>query len=462
MYKFSVMNKNNLLPAHSMRMKGGKGQPPGDILPPGPPAGHHSKRPELVNLAVDEVLNRPPSWLLRWGTTLFFSILSLILLVSWYVKYPDLVSAPLKILSADLPKSIIARSEGRLEQLWVKDGQQVQQGDILAFLESTATHQDVLDLEAVIDRLIQQEDIELIYQTEIPVYFSLGELQKSYQAFQEAYIRSKAVLRSGTFSSRKGAISGEINSLKNLRNSTFEQLAVQEQDLKMALEEAESQQRLADKGYVSTLEAKNAMGRYLSKKQAYQQARTSLENNSISQSQKRQELLEMDKTIEEHNTHLIQTIYSLKSDIQAWKQRYIAIAPVAGIVHYTALLQENQQVKTGTELMIILPEQEAYFGEMWVGQYNFGKIREGQEVIVKLDGYPFQEFGTVKGRIARIGEVPRDSSTLIQVSFPEGLLTNSGKELPFRYGMKANGDIVTEDLRLIERFFYDIRKALKR
>lgn len=456
------MNKNNLLPAHSMLMTGGKGQPPGEILPPGPPTGHHSKRPELVNLAVDEVLNRPPSWLLRWGTTLFFSILSLILLVSWYVKYPDLVSAPLKILSSDLPKSIIARSEGRLEQLWVKDGQLVQQGEILAFMESTATHQDVLDLETVIDRLIQQEDIELIYQTEIPVYFSLGELQKSYQAFQEAYIRSKAVLRSGTFSSRKGAISGEINSLKNLRNSTFEQLAVQEQDLKMALEEAESQQRLADKGYVSTLEAKNAMGRYLSKKQAYQQAHTSLENNSISQSQKRQELLEMDKTIEEHNTHLIQTIYSLKSDIQAWKQRYIAIAPVAGTVHYTALLQESQQVKTGTELMIILPEQEAYFGEMWVGQYNFGKIREGQEVIVKLDGYPFQEFGTVKGRIAQIGEVPRDSSTLIRVSFPEGLLTNSGKELPFRYGMKANGDIVTEDLRLIERFFYDIRKALKR
>lgn len=455
-------NTENLPLTDIMQMTGGQRIPPGGITSHAARYDNSSKRPELVNTTVDEILNHPPSRLLRWGTTLFFSVLSLILLVSWHVKYPDLVSASLRVLSVDLPKSIAARSEGRLEKLWVKDGQQVQQGNMLAFLESTAAHRDVLTLETVIDQLIQQDNIELIYQIEIPVYFSLGELQKSYQAFQEAYIRSKAVLRSGTFVSKKGAISGEITSLKNLRNSTFEQLAIQEQDVKMALEEAESQQRLADKGYVSALEAKNAMSRYLSKKQAYQQARTSLENNIISQNQKRQELLEMDKTIEEHNAHLIQTLYSLKSDIQAWKQRYIAMAPVAGTVHFTTLLQENQPVKAGEELMVILPDPEGYFGEMWVGSYNFGKIREGQEVIVKFDGYPFQEFGTVRGEIQQISSMPRDSATLVKVSFPQGLLTNSGKELPFRYGMKATGDIVTEDLRLIERFFHDIRKTLKR
>lgn len=455
-------NTENLPLTDIMQMTGGQRIPPGGIISHAARDDNSSKRPELVNTTVDEILNHPPSRLLRWGTTLFFSVLSLILLVSWHVKYPDLVSASLRVLSVDLPKSIAARSEGRLEKLWVKDGQQVQQGNMLAFLESTAAHRDVLTLETVIDQLIQQDNIELIYQIEIPVYFSLGELQKSYQAFQEAYIRSKAVLRSGTFISKKGAISGEITSLKNLRNSTFEQLAIQEQDVKMTLEEAESQQRLADKGYVSALEAKNAMSRYLSKKQAYQQARTSLENNIISQNQKRQELLEMDKTIEEHNAHLIQTLYSLKSDIQAWKQRYIAMAPVAGTVHFTTLLQENQPVKAGEELMVILPDPEGYFGEMWVGSYNFGKIREGQEVIVKFDGYPFQEFGTVRGEIQQISSMPRDSATLVKVSFPQGLLTNSGKELPFRYGMKATGDIVTEDLRLIERFFHDIRKTLKR
>jgi len=422
-----------------------------------------TRRPELVNSAVYDVLNHPPGWLLQWGTTVFFGLIGLVLAVSWFIQYPDLVSAPLRVLPAQLPKSIVIRSEGRLERLWATDGQKVEAGDILAYLESTANHEDVLKLEKVIDELIQkQEDMEAIYQTSIPLYFNLGDIQKSYQAFREAYTRSKAALRSGTFSLKKGAITGEINSLKNLRNSAYEQLELRERDLKMALEEAQSQQRLADKGFVPAQEARNAMSRYLSKKQGYEQARSSLENNTISQNQRRQDLLEIDKTIEEHNTTLTQAIYSLKSDIQAWKQRYLAVAPIAGTVHFTTLLQENQQLKTGEEIMIVVPESEGYFGEMWVGQYNFGKIRQGQEIIVKFEGYPFQEFGTVKGRIWQISEMPKDSATLIRVSFPDGLLTNSGKTLPFKYGMKAAGDIVTEDLRLLERFFYDIRKTLKR
>lgn len=461
-------NSSELLHTDITELMGGKGVSQGIIVPPAEPPSLQSddnggKKPELVSTSVDEVLNHPPGWLLRWGTTLFFSVLLLILAVTWFVKYPDLVSAPLRVLPEQLPKSIMVRSEGRLEELFVKDNQSVKEGELLAFMESTADHNDVLKLEQVINELIQKEnDIEAIYKTEVPLYFNLGDLQKSYQAFQEAYIRSKAALRSGTFSKKKGTISGEINSLKNLRGSTYEQLSLQERDLQMALEEAESQQRLADKGYVSALEAKNAMRNYLNKKQAFEQAKASLENNTISQSQKRHELLEMDKTIEEHNINLIQNIYSLKSDIEVWKQRYLAIAPTSGIIHFTSTLQENQQLKTGDEIMLISPASEEYQGEMWVGQYNFGKVKTGQEVIVKFDSYPFQEFGTVKGKISYIGDIPKDSATLVRVVFPEGLVTNSHKNLPYKFGMKANAEIITEDMRLIERFFYDIRKSLKR
>jgi multidrug efflux pump subunit AcrA (membrane-fusion protein) len=463
-----INNTESLLHTDIMQLMGGKGIPQGVIVPPVEPPSlygnsNNGKKPELISTAVDEVLNHPPGWLLRWGTTLFFSVLLLILAVTWFVKYPDLVSAPLQVLPEQLPKSIMVRSEGRLEELFVKDNQPVKEGELLAFMESTADHNDVLKLEQVINELIRKEnDIEGIYKTEVPLYFNLGDLQKSYQAFQEAYTRSKAALRSGTFGKKKGTISGEISSLKNLRGSTYEQLALQERDLQMALEEAESQQRLADKGYVSALEAKNTMRSYLNKKQALEQAKASLENNTISQSQKRHELLEMDKTIEEHNINLIQTIYSLKSDIEAWKQRYLAVAPTSGTIHFASTLQENQQLKTGDEIMLISPPSEEYLGEMWVGQYNFGKVKTGQEVIVKFDSYPFQEFGTVKGKISYIGDIPKDSTTLVRIIFPQGLVTNSHKNLHYKFGMKANAEIITEDMRLIERFFYDIRKSLKR
>jgi CRISPR/Cas system CSM-associated protein Csm5 (group 7 of RAMP superfamily) len=51
---------------------------------------------------------------------------------------------------------------------------------------------------------------------------------------------------------------------------------------------------------------------------------------------------------------------------------------------------------------------------------------------------------------------------LVKVQFPNALKTSSKKELPFKNGMTASGEIVTENLKLMEKFFYDIRKSLKR
>jgi hypothetical protein len=99
---------------------------------------------------------------------------------------------------------------------------------------------------------------------------------------------------------------------------------------------------------------------------------------------------------------------------------------------------------------------------MLVGQYNFGKVRKNQEVIVKFQSYPFQEFGTVKGQISYISDIPKDTAYLVRVSFPNGLVTSANKKLPFRNGMTASGEVVTENLKLIEKLFYDIRKTMKR
>jgi multidrug resistance efflux pump len=310
---------------------------------------------------------------------------------------------------------------------------------ILAYLESTASHDEVLDLEKSVNTLVnyaQANNINAIQNTKIPQYFNLGELQKSYQGFQQALMQSKAAAVNGVFNRKKSTIGSEIGSLRRMKDNTLGQLTLQEKDLEMALEEAESQQRLADKGYVSKLDAKNAMSRYLNKKQALEQARGNLENNVINQSQKQQEIVEIDKNVLDQKVALIQSINTLKSDIEAWKQRYLAIANTAGRVNFVSNIQENQLLKIGQELLYILPKGSGFYGEMMVGQYNFGKIKLGQEVIVKFPSYPFQEFGTVRGQIAHISDVAKDSTYLVKVNFPNGLKTSSKKDLPFKKKME--------------------------
>jgi HlyD family type I secretion membrane fusion protein len=443
------------------------------IPPPTPPIinfdrddnGGGRRLPELINSNVDEVLNRPPSWLIRWGTTVFFLSFVVLIGITWWVEYPDLVAAPMRVVSNNVPKTIIAKTDGNLTKLLVKEGQKVRKGELLAYLESTASHDEVLELENKVNVLVNyaaNNNINAIQNTQIPAYFHLGELQKSFQAFQQALMQSNAAASNGVFNKKKNTIANEIGSLKRMQDNAKSQLLLQEQDLKMAFEEAQSQQRLSEKGFTSKLEAKNTMSKYLSKKQAFEQAKGNLETNTVNQYQKQQEIAEIEKNVFDQKVGLIQSINTLKSDIEAWKQRYIATASSDGKVNFLSNLQENQILKAGQELLYILPEGTGYFGEMMVGQYNFGKIKKGQEVIVKFPSYPFQEYGSVRGKVAHISDVAKDSVYLVKVNFPKGLQTNSKKDLPFKNGMTASGEIVTENLKLMEKFFYDIRKSLKR
>lgn len=69
----------------------------------------------------------------------------------------------------------------------------------------------------------------------------------------------------------------------------------------------------------------------------------------------------------------------------------------------------------------------------------------------------------VEGNIDFISEIPiKDSIFLGKILLPKGLVTNYGKKLTYKAGMTAKADIITEDSRLIERFFYNMRKAITR
>ncbi|CEN44722.1 hypothetical protein CCAND38_330005 [Capnocytophaga canis] len=46
------------------------------------------------------------------------------------------------------------------------------------------------------------------------------------------------------------------------------------------------------------------------------------------------------------------------------------------------------------------------------------------------------------------------------ITLPKGLKTSYGKDIIFNKEMTGRADIITEDMRLIERFFYQIRKLL--
>jgi hypothetical protein len=92
---------------------------------------------------------------------------------------------------------------------------------------------------------------------------------------------------------------------------------------------------------------------------------------------------------------------------------------------------------------------------------NSGKVKIGQQVSIRLDNYPYQEFGMLAGVVQSISLVPRNASYAIEVQLPHDLRTSFNTRLDFKQEMQGSAEIITEELRLLERIFYQIRRVLK-
>jgi len=100
--------------------------------------------------------------------------------------------------------------------------------------------------------------------------------------------------------------------------------------------------------------------------------------------------------------------------------------------------------------------------EILIPSYNFGKVKTGQEVIIKFQAYPYEQFGSVTGRIAYINTTATDSGFLAKVILPKGLHTNYNRSLQYQNGLSAQADIIIKNTSLLERFYANLKKQVSR
>jgi len=96
-------------------------------------------------------------------------------------------------------------------------------------------------------------------------------------------------------------------------------------------------------------------------------------------------------------------------------------------------------------------------------------VKLGSRVVVKLDNYPYTEFGSIEGTVSSISLLAEPQKTeqsvietyLLIVDLPKGLTTNYGETLDFRYEIGGTADIVVNERRLIERLFDNLKYRTK-
>ena len=162
--------------------------------------------------------------------------------------------------------------------------------------------------------------------------------------------------------------------------------------------------------------------------------------------------------------NVFQAFYQLKKALKDWELNYVLRASIGGKVSFLQLWAENQFVNAGENVFAVIPNNESgYIGKVKAQSLNSGKIKLGQNVNIRLANFPDREFGMLLGKIKNISLTPdKDGNLLIDVSLPHGLATTYKKQITFQQEMSGSAEIITEDLRLIERILYQFRAVFKR
>jgi len=270
---------------------------------------------ELRSEEVQELLARPPRWLLRWGITAVFLILLLVFAGAWAIHYPDVVRASFKLTASNAPKAVLARTDGKIVRLFAREGQAVRAGAPLAYLESTARHEEVLQLARELRtawEVARQGNLEGLQQINLSAYHQLGELQEAYQTFEQAHIQLRAYLAGGFYSRKKLFLQQELRDLQGLAQQLKQQRQLHVQDAALAQEEYEVQRRLAAQKVIAALELKREESKNIGRQLAFQQTAATLTNNIMAQRAKQKEILELDKQVAEERDRFLQALNTLQ------------------------------------------------------------------------------------------------------------------------------------------------------
>lgn len=422
---------------------------------------------ELRSEEVQEILTKVPHGIIRYGNTLFVLIILLLLFLSWFVKYPDIIVSQGIITTAVPPQKEYSKITATIQHLLVKNDQNVQTGDVLAVLQNSANYKDVLLLEKVLDTISYNKENFIFPVDSLPILF-LGDLEIPFAVFENAYIQYQ--LNKELLPFDNDALANEATRIQlqsQLRNM-LSRKRIQKTELNFKKKELDRNKTLFEKGVIAAQEYELKQLEYAQNERSFQSMDASISQlrNQLSNTSSSLEGIKINKSREDLQLFktLIQSFTQLKKAVNDYEQLYILRATINGRLSFTQYWQKEQQVQQGDLLFTVFPKKyESYIATLKTPILNSGKLKQGQRTFLKLQNFPETEFGVLEGKVNTISQVPdKDGFYYVQITLADTLITSYKKEIKLQQETSVFAETVTEDLRLIERFFYQFKEVFSR
>jgi membrane fusion protein (multidrug efflux system) len=115
-------------------------------------------------------------------------------------------------------------------------------------------------------------------------------------------------------------------------------------------------------------------------------------------------------------------------------------APVDGVVGDCLPLRRGAVIAAGDRLATLIPEGRFRAVAQFPANRAGGRIRTGQSAMLRLDAFPWAEFGAVSATVARVATESREGSVTVELTLAPGASYRG----PLQAGMPGEVDVEVE------------------
>lgn len=413
---------------------------------------------------VQAIIDRMPTYWVKWVSLSIGALMGVIVLLSFLIEYPDTVDGQISVTATSAPVRLVANTNGRIILLQ-ENKAQLRVGDIIGYIENGANYRHIL----LLDSLLAVNGSEKEVQIPLSDNLLLGEISAAYNAFMLAQQQYKRLHTSDIYATMRKSLEEQIHSDEAVIANMNEEILIKDHILQISADELRKDSVLLEAHGISEQEYLQQYQAHLTRKEAGLSLQSSQQMKHSEMARNQLEIqrivLEETETLEKAYSDYISRKNELINSISLWKERYLLYSPIAGELEYLNFWRDNSYVQSGQEVFTVIPDKNSILGEVVIPSFGAGKVEVGQTVNVKINNYPYDEYGLMKGVVKSVSRMTNKLKTqngdvdayLVVVSFPDGMVTNFGRMLSLDFESKGTAEIITKRKRLIERLFDNLR-----
>lgn len=134
-------------------------------------------------------------------------------------------------------------------------------------------------------------------------------------------------------------------------------------------------------------------------------------------------------------------------------------SPVSGKIAFSRVLLSGFRLSAGESVLSVVPPSHGdYVGIVQIPVRDMSQLRVGQSADIKLDLYPYMQYGILQGKVSFIAQLPVDGYYSVLVTLATDNVSSYGKDITLQPAMTGTVNIITRNMSLLERLIVPVRR----